>query len=52
MRDDYDVRRGKRVEESEGFQPQYLAMLPASTRRSRPVIIFASSDARKTAAFA
>ncbi len=33
-----------------GIQGQYFAIAPASTRRSRPVIISASSEARKTAA--
>ena len=33
-----------------GFQGQYLAIAPASTRRSVPVIISASSEARKTTA--
>ena len=33
-----------------GIQGQYLAIAPASTRRSKPVIISASSEARNTAA--
>jgi hypothetical protein len=33
-----------------GSQIQYLASAPASTRKSKPVIISASSEARKAAA--
>ena len=35
-----------------GIHGQYLAIAPPSTRRSKPVIISASSEARKTAALA
>ena len=49
-----EVRKGgdapHRDSQAWGTQGQYLAMAPPSTRRSAPVIISASSEARNTQA--
>ena len=43
-------RKRRKDYASPGDQIQYLETAPASTRRSKPVIISASSEARNTAA--